>query len=56
MTILGRRGRGDILVIVEVAIPDQISLEEEDLLRRWAQIRDEKVDQPVEKVDRPASS
>ena len=55
MTILGRRARGDILVVVEVAIPDQISVEEEDLLRRWAEIRDEKIDRPAEKIDRPAS-
>ena len=55
MTVMGRRLRGDILVVVDVAIPDQISPEEEDLLRRWAEIRDEKVDRPGEKVDRPAS-
>ena len=54
MSILGRRGRGDMLVVVEVNIPDQISSEEEDLLRRWADLRDEKIDRPAEKIDRPA--
>jgi molecular chaperone DnaJ len=56
MTVMGRRVRGDMLVVVEVAIPDRVSMEEEDLLRRWAEIRDEKVHRTTQKVDKPASS
>jgi molecular chaperone DnaJ len=56
MTVLGRRVRGDLLVVVEVAIPEEVSAEEEDLLRQWADIRDEKINRPAGKVDRPAST
>lgn len=56
MTVLGRRLRGDLLVVVDVAIPEKVSTEEEDLMLRWAEIRDEKVNQPAEKVDRSAPS
>lgn len=54
MTVLGRRVRGDLLVVVEVAIPERVSAEEEDLLRRWAEIRDEKISRPAKKVKRRA--
>jgi molecular chaperone DnaJ len=42
MPRLRRRGRGDLLVEVEVVVPTQVSAEEEDLLRRLAEIRAEK--------------
>lgn len=47
MTILGRRNRGDLLIVVNVAVPDELSTEEEDLLRRWADLRGEKTDRPA---------
>ena len=43
MTRLGRRDRGDMHVVVEVAVPESVSAEEEDLLRRWAELRGERV-------------
>ncbi len=42
---LGRRGRGDLLVEVSVAVPTELSVEEEELLRRFAELRKE---QPAE--------
>ena len=56
VTVLGRRARGDLLVVVDVAIPDELTAEEEDLLRRWAELRDEKINRPAGKVEGPASS
>ena len=47
MTHLGRRTRGDMIVVVDVEIPDALSHEEEDLLRRWAEMRGETVDKPA---------
>jgi molecular chaperone DnaJ len=47
MTILGRRGRGDLIVIIEVRIPEDLAPEEEDLLRRWAELRGERTDRPA---------
>lgn len=41
MTRLGRRGRGDLAVVVEVDVPTDLSAEEEDLLRRFAELRAE---------------
>ena len=41
MPRLQRRGRGDLVVEVEVVIPLDVSAEEEDLLRRYAESRDE---------------
>lgn len=40
---LGGRGRGDLLVRVDVAVPDQLSEEEDELLRRYAELRGEAV-------------
>jgi molecular chaperone DnaJ len=37
------RGRGDLLVQVEVAIPERVSAEEAQLLRRLAELRGEEV-------------
>lgn len=42
MPRLQRRGRGDLLVEVEVEVPTKVSDEEEELLRRLAEIRDER--------------
>ncbi len=42
---LGRRGRGDMIVIVSVQVPSDLSTEEEELLRRFAELRKE---QPLE--------
>jgi len=44
---LGRRGRGDLQVLVEVRIPDQLSAEEESLLRQWSDLRGERTDRPA---------
>jgi molecular chaperone DnaJ len=41
MTRLGRRGRGDLVVVVGVEVPTDLSAEEEDLLRRFAELRAE---------------
>lgn len=47
MPILGRRVRGDLVVVIDVAIPDAIGGEEEELMRRWAELRGERVDRPA---------
>ena len=47
MPILGRRQRGDLYVITDVAIPDSLNDEEEELLRRWAALRGERIDRPA---------
>lgn len=47
MTHLGRRGRGDLVVVVDVAVPDDLDPEEEELLRRWAELRGERTDRPA---------
>jgi molecular chaperone DnaJ len=47
MSILGRRGRGDLIVAVDVTVPETLSAEEEDLLRRWAELRGERTDRPA---------
>lgn len=47
MTHLGRRGRGDLVVVVDVSIPDELDGEEEELLRRWAELRGERIDRPA---------
>lgn len=47
MTYLGRRGRGDLIVVVDVAVPDQLEPEEEELLRRWAELRGERTNRPA---------
>lgn len=41
MTRLGRRGRGELAVVVGVEVPIDLSTEEEDLLRRLAELRAE---------------
>ncbi|HUG31423.1 MAG TPA: J domain-containing protein [Acidimicrobiia bacterium] len=47
MTILGRRGRGDLVVVVDVTIPETLDSEEEELMRRWADMRGERIDRPA---------
>ena len=47
MTFLGRRGRGDLVVVIDVAIPEDIGAEEKELLRRWAELRGERTDRPA---------
>lgn len=44
---LGQRSRGDLIVVVDVAIPDDLTQDEEELLRRWAELRGEKIDRPA---------
>lgn len=44
---LGRRGRGDLLVPVSVHVPDDLSDEERDLLRRLGRLRAERADRPA---------
>jgi molecular chaperone DnaJ len=43
MPHLGRRARGDLHVVVEVKIPEVISDEEADLVRRWSELRGETI-------------
>ena len=38
---LGRRGRGDLLILTDVQIPTELSREEEEALRTFAQLRGE---------------
>ena len=47
VTVLGRRSRGDLVVVVDVVVPSELSSEEETLLRRWAELRGEKIDRPA---------
>lgn len=47
MTHLGRKGRGDLIVVVDVAVPEELDAEEEELLRRWAELRGEWIDRPA---------
>lgn len=47
MTRLGRRSRGDLHVVVSVEIPKELSPDEEELLRRWAELRGERTDRPA---------
>jgi molecular chaperone DnaJ len=41
MNRLGRRGRGDLAVVVDVEVPVDLTDEEEELLRRFAELRRE---------------
>lgn len=43
---LGRRGRGDLIVIVDVAVPTSLSNEQADVLRAYAEAVGEEVDPP----------
>jgi molecular chaperone DnaJ len=43
---LERRSRGDLLVTVVVEVPTELSEEEEELLRRFAELRGEPVAPP----------
>ncbi len=47
MPQLGRRQRGDLHVVAEVTIPENLNDEESDLMRRWAELRGERVDRPA---------
>lgn len=47
MTVLGRRSRGDLVVVVDVSIPTDVTPDQEELLRRWADIRGERTDRPA---------
>ena len=44
---LGRRHRGDLLIVVEVMIPESVTPDEEDLLRKWAELRGERTGNPA---------
>ncbi len=43
---LGRRGRGDLVVVADVVVPVDVTDEEEELLRRYAQLRGERPSEP----------
>lgn len=45
--LLGRRGRGDLIVAVDVTVPENLSEEEENILRRWAELRGERTERPA---------
>ncbi len=42
MSRLGRRGRGDLVVAIDVEVPSDLSREERELLKRFASLRGEK--------------
>ncbi len=44
MPVLGRNARGDLLVHVGVAVPTELTPDEESLLRQWAALRGEGID------------
>ena len=44
---LGRRGRGDLRVLVNVDVPTDLTHEEEDALREYARLRGEEHRQPA---------
>lgn len=46
MSRLGRRGRGDLIVVADVVVPLDLTSEEEDLLRRYALLRGETPREP----------
>jgi molecular chaperone DnaJ len=46
---LGRRGRGDLLVLTEVQVPTGLSVEEEEALRTFARLRGERPAGPAGK-------
>ncbi|MDX1469817.1 MAG: DnaJ C-terminal domain-containing protein, partial [Acidimicrobiia bacterium] len=48
MTILGRRARGDLLVVVDVVIPTDLSPEQEEAIVKWAEVRGERIDRRAE--------
>lgn len=43
---LGRRGRGDMIVVADVVVPVELSADEEDALRRYAELRHERPTEP----------
>lgn len=43
---LGRRGRGDLVVVADLVVPVDLGTEEQDLLRRYADLRKENPTQP----------
>jgi molecular chaperone DnaJ len=45
--VLQGRGRGDLLVRVDVEVPQRLTDEETELLRRFAEMRDEEVGAPA---------
>jgi molecular chaperone DnaJ len=47
VTRLGRRARGDLHVVVSVEVPTDLTTEEEEILRRWADLRGERTDRPA---------
>jgi molecular chaperone DnaJ len=47
VTHLGRRTRGDLHVVVSVTVPSDLTSDEEEALRRWAELRGERTDRPA---------
>jgi molecular chaperone DnaJ len=47
VTHLGRRTRGDLHVVVSVTVPNDLTRDEEEGLRRWAELRGERTDRPA---------
>lgn len=43
---LGRRGRGDLVIVADVVVPVELSDEEEELLRQYAKLRGESPSEP----------
>lgn len=47
LTRLGRRSRGDLHIVVSVTVPTNLTRDQEELLRRWADLRGERTDRPA---------
>lgn len=47
VTHIGRRTRGDLHVVVSVTVPNDLTRDEEEALRRWAELRGERTDRPA---------
>jgi molecular chaperone DnaJ len=47
MPVLGRKQTGDLNILVLVEVPTELSSEEEDLMRRWGELREERTDRPA---------
>ena len=47
MAVLGRRVRGDLMVVIDLKIPKELTKDEEKALRQWGEIRGERIDRPA---------
>lgn len=45
---LAQRTRGDLVVVIDVSVPVELTPEEAELMRRWAELRGESTNRPAE--------